>query len=151
MRTEHAGVEPDAANPVAEETGILPGREAQLRLALRGEEKLSSFSACHAEVFVDRLAGLFGNFEPHRPAGLLLSDRRSLDGVSVRGDVLDFETTTSQPRSLLSMARLNSARSRLRSAIWRLVRIDHTCFGRSGGLAPVTLPLFQGMRLEAAS
>ncbi len=59
-----------------------------------------------------------------------------------------LRATTSQPRSLLSMARLNIARSRLRSAIWSLVRIDQTCFGRSGGLAPVTLPLFQGMRLR---
>src|SRR5271169_2652079 len=61
-----------------------------------------------------------------------------------------LRATTSQPRSLLSMARLNSARSRLRSAIWSLVRIDQTCFGRSGGLAPVNLPLFQGVRLDVA-
>ena len=32
-------------------------------------------------------------------------------------------------------------RSRLRSDIWSLVRIAQTCFGRSGGLAPVSLPL----------
>ena len=55
--------------------------------------------------------------------------------------------TTSQPRSLLSIARLNMARSRLRPSIWSLVRIDQTCFGRSGGFAPVSLPLFQGTRL----
>jgi hypothetical protein len=29
----------------------------------------------------------------------------------------------------------------------KLVRIDQACFGRSGGLAPVSLPLFQGIRL----
>jgi hypothetical protein len=28
------------------------------------------------------------------------------------------------------------------------VRIDQTCFGRSGGLAPTSLPLFQGPRLS---
>src|SRR5258708_31318663 len=59
-----------------------------------------------------------------------------------------LRATTSQPRSLLSIARLNIARSRLRSATWSLVRIDQTCFGRSGGLAPTSLPLFQG-RLDA--
>src|SRR6266487_1381859 len=52
--------------------------------------------------------------------------------------------TTSQPRSLLSIARLNMARSRSRPSIWSFVRIDQTCFGRSGGFAPVSLPLFQG-------
>src|SRR3954449_8655305 len=52
--------------------------------------------------------------------------------------------TTSQPRSLLSMAKLNMARSRTRPSIWSFVRIDQTCLGRSGGFAPVSLPLFQG-------
>src|SRR3954463_7790346 len=55
--------------------------------------------------------------------------------------------TTSQPRSLLSIAKLNIARSRTRASIWSFVRIDQTCFGRSGGFAPVSLPLFQGTRL----
>src|SRR5216684_8928358 len=62
-----------------------------------------------------------------------------------------LRATTSQPRSLLSIARLNIARSRLRSATWSLVRIDQTCFGRSGGLAPTSLPLFQGPRLSEAA
>src|SRR4051812_26192112 len=34
--------------------------------------------------------------------------------------------TTSHPRSLLSIARLNIARSRTRPSIWSLVRIDQT-------------------------
>src|SRR5450631_1376352 len=55
--------------------------------------------------------------------------------------------TTSQPRSLLSIARLNIARSRTRPSIWSFVRIDQTCLGRSGGFAPVSLPLFQGVRV----
>jgi len=29
---------------------------------------------------------------------------------------------------------------------WSLVRIDQTCFGRSDGFAPVSLPLFHGTR-----
>src|SRR5713226_4246606 len=62
-----------------------------------------------------------------------------------------LRATTSQPRSLLSIARLNIARSRLRSATWSLVRIDQTCFGRSGGLAPISLPLFHAPRLSAGA
>src|ERR1700694_514140 len=58
-----------------------------------------------------------------------------------------LSATTSQPRSLLSIARLNMARSRTRPSIWSFVRIDQTCFGRSGGFAPVSLPLFQGVRV----
>src|ERR1700738_882652 len=55
--------------------------------------------------------------------------------------------TTSQPRNLLSIARLNMARSRIRPSNSNRVLIDQTCFGRSGGLAPISLPLFQGVRL----
>ena len=58
-----------------------------------------------------------------------------------------MRATTSQPRNLLSMARLNSARSRVRCSICSLVRIAQTCFCRNGGLAPVSFPLFQGTRL----
>src|SRR3982751_4399533 len=57
--------------------------------------------------------------------------------------------TTSQPRSLLSIAKLNIARSRVRPSIWSFVRINQTCLGRSGGFAPVSFPLFHGTRWAA--
>jgi peptide/nickel transport system substrate-binding protein len=38
---------------------------------------------------------------------------------------------------------LNIAKSRVRPAICNRVRIDQTCFGRSGGFWPISLPLFQ--------
>src|SRR5215467_3885180 len=47
--------------------------------------------------------------------------------------------TRSQPRSLLSIARLNMARSRVRRSSFNLARIDHTCPGRNGGFG--TTPL----------
>jgi hypothetical protein len=58
---------------------------------------------------------------------------------------------TSQPRSLLSIARLNIAKSRVLPWTCSLIRIDQTCFGRRGGFAPVSFPLFQGIRLSAGS
>src|SRR3974377_474648 len=57
-----------------------------------------------------------------------------------------FSATTSQPRSLLSIARLNIARSRVLPSNWRCVRIDQMCCGLSGGLAPVSFLLFQAKR-----
>jgi NADH:ubiquinone oxidoreductase subunit D len=63
-------------------------------------------------------------------------------------DRLDYvatrTATTSQPRSLLSMERLNSARSRMRPSSCSFVRIDQTWLARSGGFAPISLPLFYG-------
>ena len=52
-----------------------------------------------------------------------------------------------RPRSSLSMAKLNRARSRTRPSNSNRVLIDQTCFGRKGGLAPIILPLFQDVRL----
>jgi hypothetical protein len=45
-----------------------------------------------------------------------------------------------QARSLLSIARLNMARSRVRPSTINRVLIAHTCFGRSGGLARSACP-----------
>jgi len=36
------------------------------------------------------------------------------------------------------------------TAFWSLVRIDQTCLGRSGGFAPISLPLFHGTRVWGA-
>ena len=78
MRTEHARIEPDAAYPVVNKTRILSCRKAQLWLALRGKKELSWLPVCHAEVFIDSLAGLFCDLEPHWSTGLLLADSHSL-------------------------------------------------------------------------
>jgi hypothetical protein len=42
------------------------------------------------------------------------------------------------------MARLNMARSLTWPSTISWVLIDQTCLGRSGGLGPISLPLFQG-------
>ena len=62
----------------------------------------------------------------------LLSDTRS--------------ATRSQPRSLLSMARLNMARSRSRSWICRRMRMAQTSRSFNGGFWPISLPRFHGLK-----
>jgi hypothetical protein len=52
--------------------------------------------------------------------------------------------TTSQPRSLLSMAKSKRARSRSRPSRSNQKRIAHTCCGFSARLAPASRPAFQG-------
>jgi hypothetical protein len=52
--------------------------------------------------------------------------------------------TRSQARSLLSIARLKIARSRLDRAISRRTRMDQTCFGSRGFFWPMSNPWFQG-------
>jgi len=50
----------------------------------------------------------------------------------------------SHPRSLLSIARLNSARSRRLLASSNRIRIAQIYFSLKGGFWPTSFPLFQG-------
>jgi len=52
--------------------------------------------------------------------------------------------TKSHARSLLSIARLKIARSRLDFAISKRTRMDQTCFGSRGFFWPMSKPLFHG-------
>ena len=79
---------------------------------------------------------------------LFLPHRCAIHRIPFGATSSTLTATTSQPRSLLSMAKLNRARSRIRPSTSNRVLIDQTCFGRSGGLAPISLPLFQGVRYE---
>jgi len=150
MRTEHARIEPNTTYPVAEETGILSGRKALLGPTLCGKKELSVLPVRHTQVVINRLPGLFGDLEPYRSAGLLLADRRTLNGVSVWGNVLDFESDDIATTQLAIDGEIEQRQVALAVCHLKLSAIDQTCFGRSGGLAPVNLPLFQGVRLDVA-
>jgi hypothetical protein len=91
MRTERARIKSDTADPVGEEACILSNREIPLGMTLCGKKELSLLSLRHAEVFIDSLLCLFCNLKPYRSTRFLLPDRHSFNGVSVRGDVFDFE------------------------------------------------------------
>ena len=53
--------------------------------------------------------------------------------------------TRSQLLNLLSMAKLKRAKSRIRLAICKRIRIDQTSLSLRGGFCPTSLSLFQGM------
>ena len=55
-----------------------------------------------------------------------------------------FSLTRSQARSLLSIPRSNSARSRARRNSWSLTRIAQISFSLNGAFWPTSLPLFHG-------
>ena len=61
-------------------------------------------------------------------------------------DVVDSERNNVTAPHLLSTARLNLAKSRVRLAGCSFVRIAQTCLGRSGGFCPISLLSFQGSR-----
>jgi hypothetical protein len=64
--------------------------------------------------------------------------------ISVGPGLLKLQVTQLKPTALIRVQTLCAgmmARSQL-----SLVLIDHTWLGRNGGLAPTSMPLFQGLR-----
>jgi hypothetical protein len=78
---------------------------------------------------------LVRQLEPHWPARLLLPHGRTIEGIATGCDVVDADGDNITAAACLSIARLNSARSRLRCCICSLVLIDQTWLGRRGGFA----------------
>jgi hypothetical protein len=107
-------------------------------VAATGEQELAGLAAGHSEILVDGLPRLLGQLEANRATGLLLADRCSIERVTVGSHVIDAHRDDIAAAQLLSMARLNSARSRVRSSSCSFVRIDQTWLARSGGFAPIT-------------
>jgi hypothetical protein len=69
----------------------------------------------------------FGHqLELHWPASFLLNDRRAVPDGSRDDDIANLHLTMSQPRSLLSITKLNNARSRNRRCLSRKKRIART-------------------------
>jgi hypothetical protein len=143
---EKVRVETDRCNPARDKPSILPGGQAAAVITTAVEQKVAWFLASGFDVIVDCLPCLFRQLKPDRPTGFLLANCRAIDAYPLGATSSTRSATTSQPRNLLSIARLNIVKSRVRPSICSLVRIDQTCFGRKGGFWPVSLPLFQGSR-----
>jgi hypothetical protein len=134
-----ASGQPDASDPLRDETGILAGCHTALRAATAAEQELAGPLA--------GVCSLNSNLTG-RPVFFCRTVARSAV-YPLAATSSTLIATTSQPRSLLSIAKLNMARSRARPSIWSFVRIDQTCLDPNGGFAPVTLPkaLVSGSRL----
>jgi hypothetical protein len=147
MGTEELRVKPDAGDPLGDKPCILGRRHALARTPSAGKQEFTGLLARSLYIIIDRLSGLIRQFEPDRlPVFLCRTVARSI-AYPLGATSSTLSATTSQPRNLLSMARLNIAKSRVLPSTCNLVRIDQTCFGRRGGFAPVSLPLFQAVRL----
>src|SRR3954470_2084802 len=83
------GSQPDASDPLRDETGILAGCHTALRGGTAGEQELARAFAGGLEIVIDRLAGLLAQFKSDRSAGFLLPDRCAIRRVSASGDILD--------------------------------------------------------------
>ena len=94
----------------------------------------------------------WSQFKPDAAPSVIFAERVApIDGTAIPLKFFDLEGDDIAASYLLLMARLKIARSRVRWSIWSLVRIAQRCFWRSGGSAPISFPLFQGIRPGAGS
>jgi hypothetical protein len=109
--------------------------------------EIRPFLASDFDVIVNSLPRLLRQLKPNGPTGLLLPHCGAIDRKPAGCKVLDLKCDDiAAPQLAVDLARVNIAKSRVRPSVCNRVRIDQTCFGRSGGFWPMSFPLFQGSR-----
>ena len=63
MRPEQPGVQPNAADPVEDEAGILSGGDAAIGIATAGEQELAGPLVGGLQIVIDGLPGLIAQFK----------------------------------------------------------------------------------------
>ena len=129
---------------------VFPRREAGFSrgcagLAGAARLKAGRMAAILSPRVVRRIAGECTDVDERGAVGIRFEPAAAIDENQngIRGSNLlcsTFRRTTSKPLSLLSMAKLNIARSHILPSICSMLRIDQTCLGRSGGCALSVCP-----------
>ena len=138
-----AGIQANSSDPAEDEPGVLPRREWPPWEAPAREKIVAGPICRRTHVGVDGFPRLLRQLEPDGMSGFILAHGSPIEGCPMRGDVFDPQGDDVAPFILLSIARLNIAKSVRRPSTWSLVRIDQTFLIRSGGFDPIILPLFQ--------
>ncbi len=76
---------------MADQSGVLSRRYRSVPTAPAAEEDLARLLTGGSYVTVHRLSGLLRHLEPDRLARLLLADGRTIDGVTMRSNVLHLQ------------------------------------------------------------
>lgn len=122
-RTVLAHVEANGTDPLFNQAGVLAGAQVAHIVDAAREDEIVERAAATVEPGQQCFACFGHQLKLNGSVGFLLDDRRPVpDGMTVMMSPI-FILTMSQPRSLLSIARSNSARSRNRRCPSRKKRI----------------------------
>src|SRR5215467_6034624 len=91
MGAEQFGIETNAHEPIRKKSRILAGRDAPSCTTVAGEEEFTQLLSRDLQIVVDRFASLVRQLELDRTSRLLLPNRRPIDGVSPRGDIVHLK------------------------------------------------------------
>src|SRR5262249_17076476 len=125
---------------------ILARPQAPADQATAREQKVARRFACVSQVVIDGLTGLVRQLELDRPSCLPLPDRCAVDRVTVGCNVLDLEGHDIAATKLAIDRQIEHGQVACPPSTISRVLIAHTSFGPTRGLAPISLPLFQGVQ-----
>lgn len=127
-----ASVESDRRDPAMDNAGILPRRQVLRRLPTAWKQVAAAVPSNKGKPRRQCGLRLLGDLKLHGPFVFfwIMVARSRIELPDHKSSTLSL--TRSQARSLLSMARLNSASSRIAPLISSRTRIGHTFFGCSG-------------------
>jgi hypothetical protein len=94
---------------------------------------------------------LLCQLKPDWAAGLPLTNGSAIEGIAIGGNVIDLDGDNVAPAKFAVDCKIKQRQIRVCFSIWSKVRMAQTCLGLSGGLAPISLPLFHGTRLVAGT
>jgi hypothetical protein len=91
VRGELPWVKTDVGNPSLHQARVLPRRQRSIWAASTWKQNLPRLPTAAAQIRVERLARLLGQFEPHRPTGFPLAHVGAADCVALRRHVIDAQ------------------------------------------------------------
>jgi hypothetical protein len=106
--------------------------------------EIRPFLARDFDVIVNGLPRLLRQLKPDGPAGLLLPHCGAIDRKPAGLQRPRPEVRRHRSPAACCRSRQGEHCQVARPSICNRVRIDQTCFGRSGGFWPMSFPLFQG-------
>jgi hypothetical protein len=89
VRTELQRVKTDAGDPPTDQPSVLPGRKSIRAIATSREQNVTALPGRHPQIIVESLAGLLSQFKADWATSLLLAHRRAVEGIAIRGHVIN--------------------------------------------------------------
>jgi hypothetical protein len=111
-----------------------------------GEKKFASALPSIFQVVINRLTSLVCQFELDWSACLSLAYNRPIGCVSCGCDVFGLQGYDVTAAELAINCQIEQREVTAFAGQLQSSSYDQTCFGKSGGFCPISLPLFQGIR-----
>ena len=146
MRPVILPAQSDPGDPLINEASMLPSADMIGMIDPAWKDEVVERAAAAFKPRQNTAASRFEELELNGSACFLLNDDRACTNPATAGEIADLDFNDVAPRSLLSIARSNIARSRRRRSRSSQNLMAQTCCGFSARLPPSFRPTFHGRR-----